>query len=93
MSPMVSGAGIFCRNGSLPGLCMNSIIFFLSRVLCLAALSCITSCLLILCFLGFPLSGDQSLGNLRSDWHSNGSHRLFYRHYGGETGWVQISSY
>ena len=38
--------------------------------------------------LGFPMSGDQPLGGLWSDWVSDRPHRLFHRHRGGGTGWV-----
>ena len=42
--------------------------------------------------LGFPLSGDQSLGGLRPYRLPHWSHCLFHRHYGGETCWDQIRS-
>lgn len=43
-------------------------------------------------FLGFPVSGDQSLGGLRPDRLSDGPHRLFHRHRGGGAGWDQVPS-
>lgn len=49
-------------------------------------------CLSHLVFLGFPLSGDQSLGSLWSNRLSDRTHRLFHRHRGGGTGWDKIPS-
>lgn len=40
----------------------------------------------------FSLSGDQSLGGLRSDWLSDRPHRLFHWHRGGAVGWDQVPS-
>lgn len=36
------------------------------------------------------MSGDQSLVHLWAHRFSDRTHRLLYRHYGGETGWSEV---
>lgn len=85
-------------SGNRLNMCYTTLIFtvykFMYFPFFLSSSVCFTSpCLfLYLEFLGFPLSGDQSLGCLRSNRLSDRPHRLLHRHRGGGTGWDQIPS-
>lgn len=59
---------------------------------CFAVLEFVCFLHVILYLLGFPLSGDQSLGRLRSNRLPDRPHRLFYRHRCGRNCWDQIPS-
>lgn len=67
-------------------------LFFLSALILSSPRCCLFHFSLLFVSLGFPLSGDQSLGGLWSDWLSDWPHRLFHRHCGGAAGWDQIPS-
>lgn len=69
--------------------CVVYVCFLISSFPCLF---CVTPLSSLLGPSGFPLSWDQSLGDLRYDWHSDWTHRLFYRCGGGRAGWRQIQS-